>query len=165
MQPPQNTRPDDEAAALFNPAFCGALVNRACAAFVDKTDAPLPLTYAYIILPASLHKQTRENLPKTAATSMWAWIRENPLLFVDIAERVTDFKELTSEAILFGVRHGVLRSDDFGLLPSRLKRRPQSLRPTEDWESCMKTAVFLGKWFATSDSDEATTLARWGFRP
>ncbi len=151
--------------ALFNPAFCAALVNKACASFVGKAQVPLPLAYVYIILPSALHKPSRDQLPSTTAASMWPWIRDNPLLFADISERVITFRVLTSEAIVFGLRQGVLHNTNGGLTSASLKRRPRSLRPTADWGECMKAADFLGRWFAASDSDQATTLAHWGFRP
>lgn len=156
---------DTEASALFNPAFCAVVLYRACAGFTSKADVPMPLTLAYVVLPSALHRPTREALPRTSAASMVAWLRDNPLLLVNLPGRVRAFRDLTSEAIVFGLTHGMLVTDDGSLRGAALRRRPRTLLPTVDWESCMRTAEFLGKWIASSGNDEATTLAQWGLRP
>jgi ABC-3C biological conflict system middle component len=154
-----------EASTLFNRAFCAVVLNRACASFVRKAESPLPLTYAYIILPNALHKPTRDSLPLTTAASMWSWLRDNPRVLIALADRVQQFKGMTSAAITYGLLHSALASSSGGLLDVRLRRRPRTLYPTNDWNICVKAAEFLGRWFATFGADEATTLARWGLRP
>lgn len=160
-----SSSPDTETAALFNAAFCAVALNRACAAYAAKADVALPLTYAYLILPAALHRPTREALPGTSAASMVNWLRDNPLVLVDLPERVRAFRNLTSQAIVYGLGRTVLTSEAGALHAGPLRRRPRTLRPTDDWESCLRAADFLGKWTAGTGNDEATTLAQWGLRP
>jgi hypothetical protein len=156
---------DSETRNLFNPAFCALLLNRMVANYEAKADAPMPLTFAYVGLPAALHQPTRSALPRSTAASMWPWIRSNPVLFLDLGQRVRDFRPFTSSAITFGLRHGVLRGSLGSLAAGTVRRRPRSLRPTADWSSCLDAAEFLGRWFGDSGSDEATMLAQWGVRP
>ena len=156
---------DTAASALFNPAFCAVALYRACSGFTSKADGPMPLTFAYVVLPSALHRGTREALPKTTATSMVAWLRDNPLLLINLPSRVQAFRALTSQAIVFGLTHGILVTDDESLRGAAVRRRPRKLLPTADWESCMRAADFLGRWIAGSGNDEATTLAQWGLRP
>lgn len=42
---------DSESSALFNPAFCALLLHRACAAYVAKSQQPMPVVYTFLILP------------------------------------------------------------------------------------------------------------------
>lgn len=156
---------DSETSALFNPAFCAVLLNKASTGYEAKTSQAMPLTFAFLMLPSALHKPTRDALPSTTAASMWSWVRGNPLLLMDFADRVRTFRPFTSAAISYGLRHGVLTGTVGALSAGILGRRPRSLHPTEDWLACLKAAEFLGKWFGGSDTDEATLLAQWGVRP
>ena len=157
--------PDTEASALFNPAFCAVLLHRACAAFSSQAGAPMPLTFAYLILPSALHLPTREALPKTSAASMATWLREHPLVLSELPARVRAFRDFTSQAIIYGLSRHVLVATDGRLSALSLQRRPRTLRPTQDWEACMRASEFLGRWIGGSGSDEPTTLAQWGLRP
>lgn len=164
-EPAGPLRADTEASALFNAAFCAVVLNRACVGFVSKADAPMPLTFAYLVLPSALHRPTRAALPKTSSASMVNWLRDNPVLLIDLPQRVRVFKDRTSEAIVYGLNRSVLATESGALRGLSLRRRPRTLRPTDDWESCLRAADFLGKWIAGSGNDEATTLAQWGLRP
>ena len=156
---------DSETSSLFNPAFCAVLLNRASAGYTAKAGQPMPVTFAFLILPSALHKPTRDALPSTTASSMWSWLRGNPMLLMDFAERVRTFRTFTSAAITYGLRQGVLVGSVGVIAPGAIRRRPRTLRPTGDWLACLRAAEFLGKWFGGSDADEATTLAHWGVRP
>lgn len=158
--------PDTEAAALFNAAFCAVVLNRACAGFTAKGGEAMPLTFAYLVLPSALHRATREALPSTSAASMTTWLRDHPLVLADLPRRVRLFRDFTSQAIVYGLGHGILASNGDGALSAlALARRPRALRPTQDWEACHKAADFLGRWLGSTGSDEPTTLAQWGLRP
>jgi hypothetical protein len=156
---------DSETSALFNPAFCAVLLHRACTAYEAKARTAMPVTFAFLLLPSALHKPTREELPGTTAASMWGWIRNNPVLLMDLADRVRTFHPFTAAAITYGLHHAVLKGSLGSIAAGSIGRRPRTLFPTEDWTACVKAAEFLGRWFGASDADEATTLARWGVRP
>lgn len=156
---------DSETSALFNPAFCAFLLNKACGEYVDKANDAMPVTYSFLILPSALHQPTRDALPSTTASSMWGWLRSHPLVLMDFADRIRRFRPFTADAITYGLQHSVLLGSVGTLAAGTLRRRPRSLRPTEDWRACVGTAQFLGRWFGAQHADEATTLARWGVRP
>lgn len=159
------TMMDSETSSLFNPAFCAVLLNKASTGYAAKASEAMPLTFAFLILPSALHKPTRDALPSTTAASMWSWLRVNPLLLMDFADRIRTFRPFTSAAIIYGLQQGVLQGSIGAIAAGRIGRRPRTLRPTDDWLACVKAAEFLGKWFGGSDADEATTLAQWGVRP
>ncbi|UYY83081.1 DUF6521 family protein [Arthrobacter sp. YA7-1] len=159
------TAPDSETSTLFNPAFCALLLNRACAAYEAKAGAAMPITFAFLILPSALHKPTREALPGTTASSMWAWLRSNPVILMDFANRARTFRTFTGAAIRYGLQRTVLTGSLGSIAAGKLARRPRTLFPTDDWTDCVKAAEFLGRWFGGSEADEATTLAHWGVKP
>lgn len=156
---------DSETSTLFNPAFCAVLLNRACAEYQSKAKSAMPITFAFLILPSALHKPTREALPGTTAAAMRGWLRDNPILLVDFAERVQAFRPFTATAITYGLRSAALIGSPGSIGAGNLKRRPRTLSPTEDWSACVKAAEFLGRWFAGASIDEATMLAHWGVKP
>lgn len=156
---------DSETSSLFNPAFCALLLNKACVAYETKAAADMPVTFAFIVLPSALHLPTRQALPATTASSMWAWLRSNPVLLMDFADRVRTFRPFTGAALTYGLRHAVLTGSLGSIAAGNIGRRPRTLFPTEDWMDCISAAEFLGRWLGASDADEATTLAHWGVRP
>lgn len=156
--------PDSESGALFNPAFCAVLLQRACVEYAAKAQQALPIVYAFLILPSALHKPSRDALPGRTSASMWPWLREHPLLLMDLPDRVRRFRPYTAAAITYGLTHTILLSGLGTLAAGTLSRRRAHHRPTADWLACQKAAGFLGKWFASTDADEATTLAHWGVR-
>lgn len=156
---------DSETTALFNPAFCAVLLNRASTTYEEKSGAAMPVTFAFLLLPSALHKPTRDALPSSTVSSMWGWLRANPVLLMDFAERVRTFRPLTAAAITYGLQHAVLKGSLGSIAAGQIGRRPRTLYPTRDWLDCLKAAQFLGRWFGGTDADEATTLAQWGVRP
>lgn len=156
---------DSETSTLFNPAFCAVLLNKASADYEAKAGTAMPITFAFLVLPSSLHKPTRRALPATTAASMWGWIGSNPDLVMDFAVRVRTLRPFTGAAITYGLRHSVLTGSLGSIAAGTIGRRPRTLQPTEDWKACVKAAEFLGRWFGGSDADESTILAQWGVRP
>ncbi|MCA1190017.1 MULTISPECIES: three component ABC system middle component [unclassified Saccharopolyspora] len=156
---------DSETGALFNPAFCAVLLHKATKRYEAKSSEGMPVTYAFLVLPCALHMPTREALPPTTAASMWIWLRSHPVLCMDFADRVRTFRGFTAAAIRYGIQHGALVGALGSLAPGTLLRRPRTLQPTQDWQACVRTAEFLGRWFGGTAADEATVLAQWGVRP
>ncbi len=124
----------------------------------------MPVTFTFLILPSALHKPTREALPGTTASSMWPWLRTNPIILMDFANRVRTFRDFTGAAITYGMQHGALTGSVGSIAAGQLGRRPRTLLPTVDWADCVKAAEFLGRWFGASDADQATILALWGVK-
>lgn len=156
---------DSETNTLFNPAFCAVLLNKATKGYEAKAGVPMPVTFAFLILPSALHKPTRNALPSTVASSMWGWLQTHPVLLMDFVDRVRSLRPFTAAALSYGLQHGALKASLGSITPGELGRRPRALHPTEDWLGCLEAAEFLGRWFGGINADEATTLAQWGVRP
>lgn len=104
---PAHPRGGLDARALFNPAFCAALIARAAQGHRQDRKAPLPLVYAYLVAPLSLHPPTRDALPRVnARLSIWA--NEHPLLRAEWRRRAPQLTSTTRAALRFGLRHELL---------------------------------------------------------
>lgn len=156
-----------EEANLLNPAFLATLIDSAAGGYRELAASALPWPLVFLALPAVLHKQTRESLPRNVRSSMAGWVRAHPLEVREISERMPSIRGTVSEAVVFGLVHGTIVRDGAGLLPGRrARRRPSEPRrePTEDFTSCATRARFFGRWCAVSGST-ATVFALWGVRP
>ena len=159
-------RPREEA-NLLNPAFLAQLVDRAATGHREVLGRGLPWPIVYLALPAVLHQETREALPRDTRSDMAGWTRAHPLLVAGLAERARAIRPMVSEAMLFGLAHGLIRREGATLEPGRLARRTQRVawrEPTEDFRACATRAAFFGRWCAGSGTP-ATVYALWGMRP
>jgi hypothetical protein len=154
-----------EIAALFNPAFCAVLLRETTRGYHREANQGMPYPLVLLVLPIVLHKATRENLPGTTRTRLHVWLQNNPAARINFASRVRQFIPYTREALIFGIQHRVLITDDDGAFIHG-QRRLSTLNWAEDSEpeECRKQAGFVGRWFA--QAGEATTIfAMWGIRP
>lgn len=145
-------RPEDSR-SLFNPAFSAAMI---CVAS-RKYDSELPsgsgmqLLMSFLILPLSLHTETRNILPRTTATSLTQWVRQHPEVHIGLADRVSAFRDITCEAIRYAVLGGIIvLTDEGGLrhVPGKPRGLTGVMAASEEVEHCFKAAANLGCWFA-----------------
>jgi hypothetical protein len=152
---------------LLNPSFCSVLLWQGASAFMTKRSPAMPLALSFLVLPFVLHRATRESLPRTTATSLATWLAGQPLIRSRVAERASALRPYTTEALVFGGVHGLLRLDADGVRAagSMKKAVNASLRTTSaEVRSCAKSAALLGKWFEKAGGIE-TVLALLGVRP
>jgi len=83
-----------EEAHLFNPGFLSLLVWSTVAGYEEATGEGLPFELAFVALPLSLHKPTREALPRSPRTSLAAWLEANAYFRVGFGERAKDLPHL-----------------------------------------------------------------------
>jgi hypothetical protein len=167
MSPPAwRLRPLEEA-NLLNPAFLALLSSRIADGHREVTGRGLPWALVYLALPVVLHEETREALPRDVRGDMAGWTRAQPLLVEGLAARAPALRPLVTEALLFGLAHGLVRRDGALLEPGRLRRRTAAVpwrEPTDDFRACAIRAAFFGRWCAVSGAP-ATVYALWGLRP
>lgn len=164
---PWTERPIEER-GLLNPSFCAVLLWYAALGHQSYPGTlMLPFETSFLVLPMILHRETRESLPKTVATSLAVWLEENPLARARIAERARVLVPFTREALSFGGLHGFLVfSGGTVSADSRWKKKVDStLRGCSDEvHICARGAEFLGKWFAKT-GNAATVMELFGVRP
>jgi hypothetical protein len=155
-----------EESHLLNPAFCCAVLSASAVGYASEASEGIPFALSFLVLPTTLHKHTRESLPRDTRTSLVAWLQNNGEARVGFAQRVLAVRPHTREAILFGTTHGWLTLRGGLIAPTinerTIKNSAQSLE-TEARE-CLRRATFVGKWFARA-GNASTVMALWGVRP
>lgn len=163
---PWLTRSPEER-ALLNPSFLSLLLWRAAAGHMAQGGAGLPLTSAFLVLPLVLHRETRESLPRTLATSIPVWLEDNPIVLARIAERTRALVPYTKEALLFAGVYGFLTISGETITADQTWKRRATANlnsSSDEVRACAKRAEFLGRWFARTGS-AATVMALMGVRP
>ena len=156
-----------EETRLFNPGFLSLLIWSATTGYREVTGEGLPFELAFVALPASLHKPTRQALPRSPRTSLAAWLEENTYFRVGFAERAKGLAPFVREAILFGSIHGLIAVSEGGRIMA--SSQPRSLsryrrEATEEVRDCIRRAEFVGKWFGAAGTP-TTVMALWGVVP
>ncbi len=159
---PWNERSDIEA-SLFNPAFCGELIQCSVASY-NKTvnQGGFPYALAYLVLPFLLSKDLYEALPSTSRTGMISWLYTHRHLTTTIVEKTKEMKGYTNESILLYVSLNLLAVNDRGALETGAtkKIRKRNLNRTEV-DQLKKRAVFIGTWLGKA-GDVATIFSLIG---
>ena len=157
-----------EEANLFNPAFCATLLGKAGEEFTKKATGAMPFALSFLILPVVLHRATREALPSSTITSLLPWIQDHREQLVGFSGRVQSLREITREAIMFGMAYETLTVSVDGNLSIGAKRLSATAKRTQlftdEARACVDRAGFLGRWFAAAGT-MATIYSAWGVTP
>jgi hypothetical protein len=149
-----------EERSLFNPTFLTLLIFEAARGHESENSRPLAFPLAFLAVGLGTHDQVQESLPPTIATSMFSWLRDEPLAQIQVVSRAREFAPRTREAIRLGVQAEALE------LVSQGGIRPGSLQPNASSRKLrrsqnLKGSFFAGRWFARA-GDPGTILAAWG---
>lgn len=158
-------RAPDEA-ALLNPAFIAAVLNRAAVGYTRESGSALPFTLAFLMPALVLVRPTRQSLPRQIRTSMAAWLQEHLRHRLAFPARVAGFLPYVREGVLYGIScGGLLVCDDWSVAAQALPRASAAgAEARHELRDIMKKAEFVGRWFARSGRPE-TVMALWGVRP
>lgn len=157
-EPPSSPRGRaPEAMALFNTVLTSELIVNACWAKAQQGLTGLSWPAAFLILPLTLHPETRDSLPRDRRMTLARWAVRNPDLLADMEYRVANMALPTKRAI----RHG-LRTERLGLDGTNLVAlaRPKNTKPTWHTElsDSVKAARFCGQWFNAIETHMAFEL-------
>ena len=162
---PWPERPAEEA-RIFNPAFCGELIGRTVCEYHRTRKTPLSMVTSFLVLPLTLHRPTREALPRRANTAFAGWIAEHGPLLAELPDRARLLRPISREALLFAVRHQLLALEGGGLLPGakpvRLSARPALT--TNEVTAVRSASGLLGRWFA-GQGTQTSILQGMGIAP
>jgi len=155
-----------EEARLLNPSFLGLVMWSAGANFREAKGDGLPIQLAFLIAPITLHKATREALPRSPKTSLAVWLEENPFFRTGFAERAFALSPFVREALLFGAIHELFTIVGGRIVPARRSRWLSGYLTdsSDEVRNCVKKAGFVGMWFGSAGSP-ATVMALWGVKP
>jgi hypothetical protein len=155
-----------EQARLLNPAFLAVLLWSFAEGYSSVAEQGIPYALTFVAMPITLHKSTREILPRTTRTNLAAWLGQNPQVHVRFAERATSLVPLVKEGIIFGANGHLLEVSASSIIAMARPRSMTSFlsQTSEEVRDCMKQAKFVGKWFASS-GDYTTIMALLGVTP
>ena len=157
------TRPR-EIAALFNPAFCALLLRDSVSGFHKESGTPMPYALAFIVLPLTLHKRTREQFPHSIATRIPMWLQDEQSVRIGLADRVASLVPYTREAMVFALSEPLVLLEGSSFKPSRRRQQRPDWPKTSEPFSCRTAATFLGRWMANS-GEPGTIFSLLGIRP
>ena len=143
-----------EAIALFNVVLTSELLLNACWAKAEEGTAGLEWPAAYLILPLTLHPQTRESLPSDRRITLARWAVRHHDLLADMDYRVANMALPTKRAIRHGIRVGRLGIDGHSLVALARPKIPTREWPSELQDSA-KAARVCGRWFNSIDTHMA----------
>jgi hypothetical protein len=150
-------------AAVLNPALLATVTAAAAEEYTRATDEPMPWPLAFIVSPLTLHRDTREALPKRT-TSHWArWVADHPVLAAGFPDRARSLTDPIKEGIRFGLANGALSVAEEGGFYGRLAERARPAK-VGDIASVVHAAGFVGKWLTKLDQP-ATAFALLGVTP
>ena len=158
-------RPVEEARNL-NPAYCAQLIARTVMEYNKKREAPLGIASAFLILPLTLHMQTRELLPQLASKTFFSWIAENRPMLAEFPELVNHLRPVSREALLFAICYRIISVREGKLAPGEKPIKPSHLpsSETDDTRRARSSAILLGRWFAAQEN-EYEILQGFGVTP
>ncbi len=139
-------------ANLLNPAFCGEILRRFIKSYNDNCENQTSFLLCFIVLPFVLHKETREQLPKSTNTHLLTWIDSKDALFIDFPNRVRDLKPYTKEALIFLLNQQAINFiEEYKIEVVAFRKKKFNGEDTEEAEEIFKKAEFLGKWLTKAD--------------
>ena len=152
-----------ESVRLLSPAFCACLL-AACADAHGKeragrTRTGLLYPVAYLCLPLVLHTPSRTAiLAHNSGFGIHRLVHDHPNIIVGLEHRVQSLVPTTSDAILFGMLHGVLelQTADATLLGNNaVARRLTNASLGNEAMISVRAAIRLGTWIAQIHPSEA----------
>lgn len=139
-------------ANLFNPAFCGEIIRTVAYSYNKHADIEFPFAFSFIVLPILLHKDTREKMPRSVRTYLFAWVEENDELFFDFPKRTKSLVKHTKEALSFLLTYAKIEFTEIGsIITSNDKPLRIKTNDHEEYNEIIKKAEMLGKWLAITN--------------
>ena len=149
------TERSSEEARVFNPAFCGELIYRTVSEHYGARRSGFSIVTAFLVLPLTLHAETREALPRRADAAFAGWVAEHGALLVNVPDRTRRLRPVSREALLFALSHRLIAMEGGGLVPG-VRPVAHRARPTvssDEVDAARRAAGLLGRWFAGQGSE------------
>lgn len=149
---------------LFNPAFCGLVMFRALAGYEEEDDRGMPFSLSLLVLPLSLHKDSREVIASSPRSYLLKTTEKNQQIMVGFADRVTQMHPYAFEGFGLLMERGCIAVANDGRIQTIPKKVRKVVDGTAETVACQKVARVVGKEFARI-ADRATVYTTFGIRP
>lgn len=151
--------------AMSNPALTSVLLSEFVHTYQEAGQGAPTLPLAFIVLPIAMSRSTVASFAGTnRRTGFLTWLSRNPQLSLQIPLKVRMAREITSEALSFGLAYGLLQVTAEGALRAT-KKRVKVVRKNlnEERMSMIEVARNLGAW--TSQLTDAMVFFSLGMVP
>lgn len=134
--------------AMSNPALTSILLWQFAKSYRDARGSAPSLPLLFIVLPISMSRPVAESFTGTNKnTGFLAWLSRKPELMVQLPSSIAEARELTSEALCFGIAYGLFTVNADGGLEANPKAVAFRQRYKEDERVDMVRAAHrLGLW-------------------
>lgn len=145
--------------SLLNPAFLGLVSSEFVRDHAKSGQSPsVEITVVGTCMATT--GSVRTALPSTTAAKLVNWVIENPVAAASSARAASSMGTHARRGILFSLAHDWVDVSDGHLTPGAVRARAGN---GDEVQSIVKSARFLGRWFARGDSP-ATVLTMLGVR-
>jgi len=137
---------------------------RALAGYEEEDDRGMPFSLSLLVLPLSLHKDSREVIASSPRRYLLKTAEKNQQIMVGFADRVTQMLPYALEGLGLLMERGCIAvADDgrFNIVPKQVRK---TVDGTAETIACQKVARVVGKEFARI-ADRATVYTTFGIRP
>lgn len=149
---------------LFNPAFCGLILVRAIHSFEEERGEGLPFSLSILILPLSLHKESRQIITRHPRGYILKTLSDNPQMLVRFPERTRSLLPHSFEAMGLLLQHQAIKISPLGSLHSVERAVRKKIDGTNESIECQQAARIIGRQFARIN-DRITIYASLRIRP
>lgn len=145
--------------AEINPAFCAYLLATFTEAYWEERRSNPDIVLCFTALPIALSGDWEQTFNGTnRLTGLLEWVQRNPVVQIDLGERINASTEIVSEALQYGCFSKLLEIDGLGQVAMGPKKTNKSaIRRLSSLNlDAFKRARLLGHWMAMSGSPRTT---------
>lgn len=145
--------------AETNPAFCSYILATFASAYEQEKSSGPEMLLCYAALPIALSGDLEKAFSGTnRLTGLLEWLQRNPVVQIDLRERIDNSAEIVTEAIQFGCFSKLLTINEHGLVSTGTKSTNKSAinRLSSPNLNAFKRARSLGYWMAMAGSTRTT---------
>lgn len=124
----------------------------------------MPFSLALLVLPISLHQDSRNIILKHSRSYFLKTVAENPQMLIGFAERARSLLPYTLEGFGFVMQHNSFEVTEVGRLQTADRGIRKKVDGTKESVDCQRVARIVGKNFARIN-DRVTIYTTLGVRP
>lgn len=153
-----------DAAALFNPAYCAAILHRLCIGYQFGGASGIPYALPFLALPIVLHEASAERLPSSARSRLHSWLLDNPEILIGFADRARSLAPFVRDAISFALKYQIIQLVESDRLAASKSTQVAKWEKQPYNGATAKRAVILGK-LLSQINEVPTVFTLFGVRP
>lgn len=145
--------------AETNPAFCAYILATFISAYEEEKSRSPEMLLCYAALPIALSGDLEKTfLGTNRLTGFLEWLQRNPVVQIDLRERIDSSADIVTEAIQYGCFSRLLSINEQGLVSAGPKSTNKSAinRLSSHNLNAFKRARSLGYWMAMAGSTRTT---------